>query len=148
MFKRILVPIDGSGTSLDALMAALQLAREGGGCIRIVQLLDPLTYLTGFEAGATAMQDARDYAMRTTVDAMELARDAEVPADCRILDKPGSRLAEVVADEAREFDADLIAVGTHGRRGIGRVLLGSDAEQVIRLAPVPVLAVRTPQAPS
>lgn len=142
MYKRILVPIDGSGTSLDALVAALGLARESGGCIRMVQLLDPLTYLTGFEPGATAMQDARDYAVRSTVDAMELARKAEVPADCRILEKPGRRLAEVIADEAREFDADLIAVGTHGRRGIGRVLLGSDAEQVIRLAPVPVLAVR------
>ena len=61
----------------------------------------------------------------------------------RLLDDPDDRrLGEVVADEARQWPADLIVVGTHGRRGVARALLGSGAEQVIRLAPVPVLAVR------
>jgi nucleotide-binding universal stress UspA family protein len=56
-------------------------------------------------------------------------------------------LPEVVADEARRWQADLIVVGTHGRRGVGRMLLGSGAEQVIRMAPVPVLVIRSePQA--
>jgi nucleotide-binding universal stress UspA family protein len=52
------------------------------------------------------------------------------------------RLGEAVAREAQQWDADLIAVGTHGRRGLGRVLLGSGAEQIIRVAPVPVLVIR------
>jgi nucleotide-binding universal stress UspA family protein len=51
-------------------------------------------------------------------------------------------LAEVVADAATRFKADLIVVGTHGRRGLGRMMLGSGAEQIIRLAPVPVLVIR------
>ena len=49
----------------------------------------------------------------------------------------------MVADEARRWNADLIVVGTHGRRGVGRMLLGSGAEQVIRMAPVPVLVIRS-----
>jgi nucleotide-binding universal stress UspA family protein len=51
-------------------------------------------------------------------------------------------LGESVADEAADWGADLVVLGTHGRRGLGRVLLGSGAEQVIRLCPVPVLVVR------
>lgn len=56
------------------------------------------------------------------------------------------RLGDVVADDARAWRADLVVVGTHRRRGVGRVLLGSGAEQIIRNAPVPVpvLAVRSP----
>jgi nucleotide-binding universal stress UspA family protein len=48
-----------------------------------------------------------------------------------------------VAEAARQWKADLVVVGTHGRRGVGRMLLGSGAEQVIRLAPVPVLVIRS-----
>ena len=54
---------------------------------------------------------------------------------------PG-RVCDVIVKEATDWKADLIVIGTHGRRGAGRLLLGSDAEQVLRLAPVPVLLVR------
>jgi nucleotide-binding universal stress UspA family protein len=54
----------------------------------------------------------------------------------------GQRLAEVVNKEVQSYHADLIVLGTHGRRGIGRVLLGSGAEQIIRAALVPVLVIR------
>jgi nucleotide-binding universal stress UspA family protein len=75
-------------------------------------------------------------------DALEVAKAAGVPADTELFDNFGERLAEVVADAASRFKADLIVVGTHGRRGIGRMMLGSGAEQIIRLAPVPVLVIR------
>ena len=74
-----------------------------------------------------------------------MAKAAGVPADAKLLDTAGGRLGEVVAEEARQWEADLVVVGTHGRRGVSRVLLGSGAEQVLRLAPVPVLAVRDRQ---
>ena len=54
----------------------------------------------------------------------------------------GGRRPAVVAEQARLFDADLIVIGTHGRRGIGRLVIGSDAEQIARTAPAPVLMVR------
>ena len=148
MYKRILVPVDGSDTSNKALAAALQLAREGGGRVRFLHTFDDLAYLNGYVMGAEALQTVREYATRTLADAMAAAASAGVPADSKLLEVFGQRLGEVVADEARAFEADLVVVGTHGRRGIGRVLLGSGAEQVIRLAPVPVLAVRTPEPPA
>jgi nucleotide-binding universal stress UspA family protein len=46
---------------------------------------------------------------------------------------------------AKSWGAELIVIGTHGRRGVGRILLGSDAEQTVRIAPVPVLLVRAPE---
>ena len=62
----------------------------------------------------------------------------------RLQHSAGQRLGDTVADAARDWGADLVVLGTHGRRGVGRVLLGSGAEQVIRCASVPVLIVRNP----
>lgn len=145
MFSRILVPVDGSPTSNKALVAALQLAREGGGRVRLVHFFDELAYLTGFEYSADLIQRTRGYAEQVLKDAAEIAKSAGVPADTKLIDRPGERLGDTVAEEARAFEADLVVVGTHGRRGIGRVLLGSGAEQVIRMSPVPVLSVRAPE---
>jgi nucleotide-binding universal stress UspA family protein len=142
MFKRILVPVDGSETSTKALVAALQLAREAGGRVRVMHSIDELAYISGYEFGADLVQLARDHAGKTLQEAMDIAKSSGLPADARLVEVPGRRLGDVVADEAGSWEADLIVVGTHGRRGVGRVLLGSGAEQVIRLAPVPVLSVR------
>jgi nucleotide-binding universal stress UspA family protein len=143
MYKRILVPVDGSETSNKAVVAALQLARESGGRVRLVHALDELAYLTGYEYSADLLAVARDYAKKVLDDALAMAQSAGVPADTKLMEVPGGRLGELVAEEARSWDADLVVVGTHGRRGVGRVLLGSGAEQVLRMAPVPVLAVRS-----
>ena len=72
-------------------------------------------------------------------DAMAIATASGGPADQKLVEVAGQRLGEVVADQAHDREADLIVIGTHGRRGASRVLLGSGAEQVPRLAPVPVL---------
>ena len=143
MYKRILVPVDGSETANKALVAALQMARESGGRVRVIHTLDELAYLSGFEVSGDLIQLARDYASKVLQDALEVAKSAGVPAETKLVEGVGARLGEVVADEARAWEADLVVVGTHGRRGVGRVLLGSGAEQVLRLAPVPVLAVRS-----
>jgi nucleotide-binding universal stress UspA family protein len=148
MYKRILVPVDGSETSNQAVAAALRLARESGGRVRFVHFIDELAYLTGYEYSGELIDVMQKYAQKTLDDAVAMARDAGVPADSKLLDVPAGRLGELVAQEARDWEADLVAVGTHGRRGVGRVLLGSGAEQVLRLAPVPVLAVRAPEGPS
>jgi nucleotide-binding universal stress UspA family protein len=146
MYKRILVPVDGSETSNKALVAALQMARENGGRVRLVHTLDELAYLTGFEVSGDLLKVARDYAQKVLEDALDMARSAGVPSESRLVEASGARLGEVVADEARSWEADLVVVGTHGRRGMSRMLLGSGAEQVLRLAPVPVLAVRSTEA--
>jgi len=147
MFNRILVAVDGSPTSNKALVAALQLARESGGRVRLLHAFDDLVYLTGYEYSAELIQHCRGHGEKVVQDALEIALAAGVPTDAKLVDIPGQRLGDVVAEEARRFEADLVVVGTHGRRGIGRVLLGSGAEQVIRLAPVPVLAIRGEEQP-
>ena len=148
MYKRILVPVDGSETSNRAVVAALQMARENGGRLRLVHALDELAYLSGYEYSADLLKAARDQGSRVLEDAQVMAKSAGVPADGKLVETAGRRLGELVAEEARNWEADLVVVGTHGRRGMSRILLGSGAEQVLRLAPVPVLAVRTPHAPT
>jgi nucleotide-binding universal stress UspA family protein len=142
MFKRILVPIDGSATSGKALTAALQLARDSGGRVRVTHSLDELAYLSGFEYSGDLIKIAREKAAKMLDDAMASAKAAGVPADHQLVEQPGQRLGQTVSDAALAWEADLVVVGTHGRRGIDRVLMGSGAEQVIRMAPVPVLVVR------
>lgn len=147
MYKRILVPVDGSETANRAVVAALQMARENGGRIRLVHALDELAYLSGYEYSADLLKAAREQGNIVLESARAMAQSAGVPADARLVETAGRRLGELVAEEARNWEADLVVVGTHGRRGMSRILLGSGAEQVLRLAPVPVLAVRTPHAP-
>ena len=142
MFKRILVPVDGSKTATKALVAATQLARDFEGQVLLVYDLDALAYAVGIEYAGNVLQAAREEADKALADALAVAKAAGVPAESRLLDAPGRRLGEVVADEAKRWGADLVVVGTHGRRGVSRALLGSGAEQVIRMAPVPVLVVR------
>lgn len=142
MYRRILVPVDGSPTSNKALVAALQIARDSGGRVRLVHEVDELSYLTGFENGQIVIEEVRKGAQRVLTAGQEMANSAGVACETQMLDKPGERLGQLVADEARVWNADLIVVGTHGRRGVSRMMLGSGAEQVIRLSPVPVLVIR------
>jgi nucleotide-binding universal stress UspA family protein len=148
MYKRILVPVDGSETSNRALVAALQMARENGGRLRLLHAIDDLAYLSGFEYSGQVLEAARKGGSSALDDAMAIASASGVPADHKLVEVVGQRFGELVAEEARNWEADLIAIGTHGRRGVSRALLGSGAEEVLRLAPVPVLAVRTPERPA
>ncbi len=140
-FQRILVPVDGSETSNKALVAALQMARDSGGRVRLLHSLDELAYLSGYEYSGVVVQQARDQAARVLADGALMAGSAGVPCETALRDASGSRIGEVVADEAATWKADLIVIGSHGRRGIQRVLLGSGAEQIAREAPVPVLII-------
>lgn len=150
-FSRILVPVDGSDTSNKALVAALQIARDGGGRVRLLHHLDEMSYITGYEYAGQLLQQARDSATAMLANGTAMAAAAGVPAETALRDIAGQRLGEVVASEARNWEADLIVMGSHGRRGVQRMLLGSGAEQISRTAPVPVLiipaqsALRTPQ---
>jgi nucleotide-binding universal stress UspA family protein len=141
-FNRILVPFDGSPTSSKALAAAIELARSQGGRIRILHSIDDLIYMSGFDTSVEVLAIIRANGEKALKEAASAAAAAGVDADCDLIDEPGQRLGDIVAREALSWKADLVVVGTHGRRGVGRVLLGSGAEQIIRLSPVPVLVIR------
>ena len=146
MYKRILVPVDGSQTSTRALVAALQMARESAGSVRLIHVIEELAQVIAYDPYGAYPGDLakvmRDNGQKVLSQALDMAKSAGVAADQRLVEAAGQRLAEAVNKEAEAFHADLIALGTHGRRGIGRVLLGSGAEQIIRSATVPVLVIR------
>ena len=150
MYQRIIVPIDGSATSNQALAAAIDLARESHGRLRLVHVVEEMAYLTGYDQfggyAGDLLKVMRETGVTVLAKGLASAREAGVEADEVLYDKLGERLPEVVAEQATKWNADLIVVGTHGRRGVGRILLGSGAEQIVRMAPVPVLVIRSTAA--
>jgi nucleotide-binding universal stress UspA family protein len=148
MFKHILIPVDGSDPSNHAVRTAVSLAKEAGARIRLVHVVDNAAFLTGYDpSGGSSGQmfsAVRDSAVQILQQGTSLAQAEGLQADHVLIDRVGARLGDAVAQAATDFGADLIVVGTHGRRGPSRLLLGSGAEQVIRLAPVPVLVTREP----
>lgn len=142
LFKKILVPIDGSDISDKAMRMALDMTREALGTVRFVHVMEDNRYLSSDVFSTDLRTHVENHAKALLQTAMDAATGMGVNAQSQVLDKPGQRLGESVADEAADWCADLVVLGTHGRRGLGRMLLGSGAEQVIRLCPVPVLVVR------
>jgi nucleotide-binding universal stress UspA family protein len=145
MFKRILVPIDGSKPSGAGLRAAIALAREQKARIRLVHLAQivlappPMAGFAVSELYALLKQTGAKLLRRA---AQECAR-RKVPCETRLYVAPADRASDVIVREARKFHADLIVMGTHGRRGVRRFAMGSDAEQVLRTSSAPVMVVRS-----
>lgn len=146
MFKKILVPTDGSDTSKKAVATALEFALERKSQVRLIHAVDELAYVSGYEYSGEMVDYARQYGSKILAEGLECMKSMGVEGDTKLIDFAGARLGDTVADESLSWGADLIVLGTHGRRGIGRFLLGSGAEQVTRLAPVPVLMIRNPEA--
>ncbi|MEJ8850689.1 universal stress protein [Variovorax rhizosphaerae] len=147
MYERILVPIDGSNTSLHGLDEALRLAGLTHGRLLLVHIVDQLKYLNGYESAAVYMSDLlphmQEAGEQILRQGLERAQRAGIQAETLLLTGLTERVADVVVGQANAWKADLIVIGTHGRHGLGRVLLGSDAEQILRVSPVPVLLVRS-----
>lgn len=147
MYKRILVPFDGSATSNAGLDEAVKLAKLTGASIRLAYVLDALPFaidaaaFTGDVPGMLAEAGAAVLAK-----GKRRVAASGVPVDTFLSETFGQRVCDVVAEQAMAWKADLIVIGTHGRRGVKRLFIGSDAEQIVRTAPVPVHLVRMPQA--
>ena len=141
-FRRILGPVDGSSTSDKAVAAAIDVAQLKGGSLRFLYCLDELALAIGPEFSGHVMNAAREEAQAVLARAQTAAKGAGQQADVHLSESPGKRIGNCVADEARDWNADLVVVGTHGRKGMARALLGSGAESIIREADVPVLVIR------
>jgi nucleotide-binding universal stress UspA family protein len=150
MFKRILIPVDGSSASGAGLRAAIRLAREQRARVRLVHLAQQVPVKAPRRTDLTV---GELYERIRAAGEQLLERNASA---CRSVGlKPetglyvglGGRASEMIIDEAKAWRADLIVMGTHGRSGLGRLALGSDAEQVVRQSAIPVLLVRVPPRP-
>lgn len=146
MYQRILVPVDGSPTSDKAMAAAIQMAQTFKARLRLIHVVEETAYLSGYDPfggyAGDLIRIMRESGEKILQQGMTAVQGAGVAVDTVLLDKLGQRLGEAVANSAKLWNADLIVVGTHGRRGLGRLLMGSGAEQIIRQAPAPVLVVR------
>jgi nucleotide-binding universal stress UspA family protein len=139
----ILVPVDFSDCSLEALEYSVQAAKVFGAAVTLLHVLEPASYGLDFTlAHAGDAQRARA-ALETKLDDLAaLFRKQDITAGARI--KSGAPGAAITED-AGAVQADLIVMGTHGRRGFSHLVSGSVAEAVLRHAPCPVLTVKSPK---
>jgi nucleotide-binding universal stress UspA family protein len=111
--------------------------------------MDDLVFVSGFESGASYAKNVVPQLRKRSEELLEAGRKraeaAGVAVDSLLVECFARRTSEIVCEQAIAWHADLIVVGTHGRRGMRRMMLGSDAEQIVREAPVPVLVVRAPE---
>jgi nucleotide-binding universal stress UspA family protein len=153
MFRRILVPIDGSPTSNRGLEKAIGLASDQTAKICLLHVVDelavgadgmmymPPSYIDEF------IRALRAGGKKLLVRAEAKVRKHGIEVEAVLLETVGRRVADLIIKQAKKWRADVIVLGTHGRRGLSRVVMGSDAELVVREAPVPVLLVRSPLRP-
>ena len=146
MYKNILIPTDGSDTSQIALQHGLELAKQLGASVTVLFSIENpfLSTWGGFapsDAGTVGgiMDDLRALGHRTLDAALETARVADVVAVIRLTED--MRVTDAILESAKTHD--LIVMGTHGRGGLERALLGSVTEYVIRHAGTPTLVVRS-----
>ncbi|WP_311170511.1 universal stress protein [Halobellus ordinarius] len=141
MYDRILLPTDGSDASLAAATHAGSLARTAGATVHVVSVADSRNRFESPSSGLApdawreAERDRAEAAVADTVDRLPSAVDVERTVTTGI---PQDEIRSLVA----ETDADVVVMGTHGRSGLDRYLLGSVTERIVRQSPVPVLTVR------
>ena len=148
MYQRILVPVDGSTSSSRALDEAVKLAKLTGASLRLVHVVDVLSLTESVEAGVVYTRDVMSTLKKAGQEILEQGRalvaGSGIAVDTLLCESFALRTSALVVEEANAWNADLIVIGTHGRRGMRRWMLGSDAEQILRVSPVPVLLVREP----
>lgn len=146
MYQKILVPIDGSETAKLGLDEALRVAKQQHSKLRLIHVVNEAMVMASYEGDTYAgeLRDAlRESGKIILSEAERQLKDQGVEVETALLEAHGGQAGESIVQDAREWRADLIVLGTHGRRGIRRLVLGSDAEHVVRLTPVPVLLIRS-----
>ena len=147
-YRRILAPVDGSKTSNKGLREAIRLAKSEGAklfVLHVVSEYPAFAVMDGMMSGAPGadlLPALRAGGKRALEKARALAAKNAVPASIILREMLAGPAADPIVREARKIGADLIVMGTHGHRGLRRLVMGSDAEQVVRMTPVPVLLVR------
>jgi len=145
MYQRILVPVDGSATAERGLREAIKLAAGLNTRVLFLHVVDDYTTLaemtsaSGYEG---MLKRLRQYGLDVLAKARQEAEAASVHCETLLREVTGKRVSDVIVEQAAQHACDLIVMGTHGRRGFTRLTLGSAAEGVARISPVPVLLVR------
>jgi nucleotide-binding universal stress UspA family protein len=145
MYTRILVPVDGSPTAQRGLEEAIGLAASSKARLVALHVVNDVALLLD-GAGMSDTSRWHDANLKRGQELVDAAAKAAaqkgVECDPVVLDAKADATADAICGEAVRRECDLIVMGTHGRRGLRRLTLGSDAELVVRATPVPVLLVR------
>lgn len=137
-YERLLVPVDGSDASMDAVEEAIALADRLGASIHGLYVVDPAQF-HGFTTEDVAVDHLERAGEAALADLTDRCRTRDVPVETSMQrGHPGDAIVAVASDEG----FDCIVMATHGRRGLDHYLVGSIAERVVRHAAVPVLTVR------
>lgn len=148
MYQRILVGVDGSDAAQQALQEALALAKVHQAEVRAVYVLDSSQQVMtfGIVEAQPLINVLRDTGKKILEQVAEAARGQGASIETHLAETMGEtgHTAETLVAAAKDWKADLIVVGTHGRRGLRRMLIGSVAETVVRMAELPVLLVHKP----
>lgn len=143
--KKILVPIDFSDYSINALKYAIEFAKTFNAEILLTYVVEPFIYAADFTMSQAAIPDIdSDTRERAYTELKKLISEEiheELPSE--IIIRTGKPFMEI-NDLASEQDVDLIIIATHGHTGVEHLLFGSTAEKVVRKAPCPVLTLREP----
>lgn len=147
MFQRILVPVDGSRTADLGLKLAIGMARESGATLYLLHVVPEFIMMQDAIGGALyadrLFEGMREGGRQIITKAEQKVRAKGLKYRTVLVEEPAARISDVIVEQARKLRADVIVLGTHGRRGLDRMVMGSDAEGVVRQAPVPVLLVRS-----
>jgi nucleotide-binding universal stress UspA family protein len=147
MYPRILVPVDGSPTSQRGVGEAIAVAKQLGSSLVFLHVVEYYPVMIEMATATTwdhIAEGLRDTGRKVLEAAHEQAKAQGVDSEAVLEDLAAMRVADAIVDAAATHRCGLIVIGTHGRRGVGRLVMGSDAELVVRLSPVPVLMVRLP----
>jgi nucleotide-binding universal stress UspA family protein len=147
MYKRIVVAVDGSETSDKALDEATKLARETSPIILLLHVCEEMPIMWEPDGmNMILMQNSLKAVSDAGKELLEKHRkqlaEQGITVETKLVETYGGRMGSVISEEAQKWDADLLVVGTHGRKGIAHFLIGSVAEDVTRTASMPVLLVR------
>ncbi|MFA7351287.1 MAG: universal stress protein [Methylotenera sp.] len=148
MYKQILCPVDGSPSSKRGMVEAIQLAKDQNAKLRFLHVVDTFYPMMDVTAGLNVIEIAEELnkngkkILKKAVDAAQ--KEGLTTAEAEIRESVGEAVAQFIVSEAKKWPADLIVMSTHGLRGIERLVMGSDAETVVRTSHVPVLLVRSP----
>ena len=143
--KRMLVPVDFSDCSLDALEYGALIAQRSNASLKLLHVLEPVSYGLDFTLPHMAERESSKTAVTKRLsDLVSALTSGGLASDFLI---SGGLPADSILDAARAQSVDVIVMGTHGRRGLSHALFGSVAESVLRRSSCPVLTVRSPKLP-
>jgi nucleotide-binding universal stress UspA family protein len=146
MYQNILVPIDGSDTATRGLREAMILAKGNSATLRLVHVVNTavvaLEYAEAWAASDDWSERRRVVGEAALKQAENIVKQNGLHSESAMLETTADNTGELIVKQAADWPADVIVMGTHGRRGLSRLVLGSNAEYVLRHTSIPVLLIR------